>query len=58
MVRLRASLCGDGRDGRDFEARSAGAGADLPSGTVTFLLADIERPTRPWETVLDAMEVS
>jgi predicted ATPase/class 3 adenylate cyclase len=29
--------------------------ADLPSGTVTFLLTDIEGSTRLWETVPDAM---
>ena len=34
------------------------AGADLPTGTVTFLLTDIEGSTRLWETVPDAMEVA
>ena len=29
---------------------------DLPTGTVTFLLTDIEGSTRLWETVPDAME--
>jgi predicted ATPase/class 3 adenylate cyclase len=29
---------------------------DLPTGTVTFLLTDIESSTRLWETVPDAME--
>jgi hypothetical protein len=57
MVRLQASVCGDGQDGCDLDARSAGAGADLLSGTVTFLLTDIEGSTRLWETVPDAMEV-
>jgi predicted ATPase/class 3 adenylate cyclase len=32
--------------------------ANLPTGTVTFLLTDIERSTRLWETVPDAMEVA
>ena len=32
--------------------------ADLPAGTVTFLLTDIEGSTRLWETVPDAMEVA
>jgi predicted ATPase/class 3 adenylate cyclase len=31
-------------------------GAELPTGTVTFLLTDIEGSTRLWETVPDAME--
>jgi Domain of unknown function (DUF4062)/Adenylate and Guanylate cyclase catalytic domain len=39
------------------EASPAGPGeADLPAGTVTFLLTDIEGSTRLWETVPDAME--
>jgi len=33
-------------------------GAELPAGTVTFLLTDIEGSTRLWETVPDAMEVA
>jgi class 3 adenylate cyclase len=41
---------------------SAGAGepgeAELPAGTVTFLLTDIEGSTRLWEAVPDAMEVA
>ena len=32
--------------------------ADLPAGTVTFLLTDIEGSTRLWETVPDAMEAA
>jgi predicted ATPase/class 3 adenylate cyclase len=32
--------------------------ADLPTGTVTFLLTDIEGSTRLWETVPEAMEVA
>ena len=34
------------------------AEADLPVGTVTFLLTDIEGSTRLWETAPDAMEVA
>jgi predicted ATPase/class 3 adenylate cyclase len=34
------------------------AEADLPAGTVTFLLTDIERSTRLWETAPEAMEVA
>ncbi|HXZ73851.1 MAG TPA: DUF4062 domain-containing protein, partial [Streptosporangiaceae bacterium] len=37
----------------------AGPGeAELPAGTVTFLLTDIEGSTRLWETVPEAMEVA
>jgi len=39
-------------------AVSAGAETDLPAGTVTFLLTDIEGSTRLWETVPEAMEVA
>jgi predicted ATPase/class 3 adenylate cyclase len=51
-----------------FAGATAGAGAparlgepgeaDLPAGTVTFLLTDIEGSTRLWETVPEAMEVA
>jgi class 3 adenylate cyclase len=34
------------------------AGAELPTGTVTFLLTDIEGSTRLWEAVPDAMEMA
>jgi predicted ATPase/class 3 adenylate cyclase len=34
----------------------AGGGVELPAGTVTFLLTDIEGSTRLWETVPEAME--
>src|SRR5436189_6408886 len=41
---------------------SAGPGepgaAELPAGTVTFLLTDVEGSTRLWETVPEAMEVA
>src|SRR5215831_16116233 len=33
-------------------------GPELPTGTVTFLLTDIEGSTRLWESVPDAMEVA
>src|SRR5262249_58198106 len=33
-----------------------GAQVELPAGTVTFLLTDIEGSTRLWETVPEAME--
>src|SRR5215471_3115636 len=33
-------------------------GSELPAGTVTFLLTDIEGSTRLWETLPDAMEVA
>jgi predicted ATPase/class 3 adenylate cyclase len=32
--------------------------ADLPAGTVTFMLTDIEGSTRLWETIPEAMEVA
>ena len=35
-----------------------GARVELPAGTVTFLLTDIEGSTRLWETVPEAMEVA
>jgi predicted ATPase/class 3 adenylate cyclase len=35
-----------------------GAEAELPAGTVTFLLTDIEGSTRLWEAVPEAMEVA
>src|SRR5262244_423685 len=35
-----------------------GAGAELPTGTVTFLFTDIEGSTRLWESVPEAMEVA
>ena len=33
-------------------------GADLPAGTVTFLLTDVEGSTRLWETAPEAMEMA
>jgi predicted ATPase/class 3 adenylate cyclase len=41
-----------------FAGAAAGAGAELPAGTVTFVLTDIEGSTRLWETVPEAMEVA
>jgi predicted ATPase/class 3 adenylate cyclase len=41
-----------------FAGAAIGRGAELPAGTVTFLLTDIEGSTRLWETVPDAMETS
>jgi class 3 adenylate cyclase len=41
------------------DVSAAGPGeADLPTGTVTFLLTDIEGSTRLWESVPDAMELA
>jgi class 3 adenylate cyclase len=47
----------------DIPRRSAAGpgepdGAELPAGTVTFLLTDIEGSTRLWETGPEAMEVA
>jgi class 3 adenylate cyclase len=36
----------------------AGGGAELPAGTVAFLLTDIEGSARLWESVPDAMEIA
>src|SRR6201981_3516071 len=42
-----------------FQGTAIGtAEAELPAGTVTFLLTDIEGSTRLWESVPDAMEVA
>src|SRR6266516_2267939 len=41
-----------------FAGAAISIGAELPAGTVTFLLTDIEGSTRLWETVPDAMEVA
>jgi predicted ATPase/class 3 adenylate cyclase len=41
-----------------FAGAAVGTGAELPAGTVTFLLTDIEGSTRLWETVPEAMEVA
>ena len=41
-----------------FAGAAVSIGAELPAGTVTFLLTDIEGSTRLWETVPDAMEVA
>jgi predicted ATPase/class 3 adenylate cyclase len=41
-----------------FAGAAVGADANLPAGTVTFLLTDIEGSTRLWESVPEAMEVA
>jgi hypothetical protein len=41
-----------------FASAAISIGAELPAGTVTFLLTDIEGSTQLWETVPDAMEVA
>ena len=41
-----------------FASAAISIGAELPAGTVTFLLTDIEGSTRLWETVPEAMEVA
>src|SRR5262249_10685707 len=41
-----------------FAGAAVSAGAELPAGTVTFLLTDIEGSTRLWESVPEAMEVA
>src|SRR5690348_10570867 len=41
-----------------FADAAISIGAELPTGTVTFLLTDIQGSTRLWETVPEAMEVA
>src|SRR6266576_3337630 len=41
-----------------FAGAAISIGAELPAGTVTFLLTDIEGSTRLWETVPHGMEVA
>jgi predicted ATPase/class 3 adenylate cyclase len=41
-----------------FAGGAVGSGAELPAGTVTFVLTDIEGSTRLWESVPEAMEVA
>jgi predicted ATPase/class 3 adenylate cyclase len=56
-VLLSESFAGAAAGGETSPGELAGsAGSDLPAGTVTFLLTDIEGSTRLWETVPEAME--
>jgi class 3 adenylate cyclase len=41
-----------------FAGAAIGSGAELPAGTVTFLLTDIEGSTRLWESMPEAMEAA
>jgi class 3 adenylate cyclase len=41
-----------------FAGAASSIGAELPAGTVTFLLTDIEGSTRLWETAPEAMETA
>jgi predicted ATPase/class 3 adenylate cyclase len=41
-----------------FADAAISIGAELPAGTVTFLLTDIQGSTRLWETVPEAMEAA
>src|SRR5690349_13356142 len=41
-----------------FAGAAVSIGAELPAGTVTFVLTDIEGSTRLWETVPEAMEAA
>ena len=61
-VLLRESFA-DATVGIDMPRRSAAGpgepdGAELPVGTLTFLLTDIEGSTRLWEAEPEAMEVA
>jgi len=58
-VLLSESFAGVGAGTAALPAGPREAGeAEMPSGTVTFLLTDIEGSTRLWETVPEAMEVA
>ncbi len=61
-VLLSESFAGAAFGGAAPGVLSAGTGertgVELPAGTVTFLLTDIEGSTRLWETVPEAMEVA
>ena len=52
------AAAGAGAPGLSPAGPGEGAEAELPAGTVTFLLTDIEGLTRLWETVPEAMEVA
>ena len=59
MVLVRDSSGGPTASAGAAAASPAGSGeAELLTGTVTFLLTDIEGSTRLWEVVPDAMEVA
>jgi predicted ATPase/class 3 adenylate cyclase len=57
-VLLSESFAGAALSTEASPARSGEPGEELPAGTVTFLLTDIEGSTRLWESVPDAMEVA
>jgi class 3 adenylate cyclase len=61
-VLLSESFAGTAASAAAPSASPAGPGeaaeADVPGGTVTFLLTDIEGSTRLWESVPEAMEVA
>jgi class 3 adenylate cyclase len=59
---LSESFAGAAADAGEAGVSPGGPGepaeAELPAGTVTFLLTDIEGSTRLWETVPEAMEAA
>ena len=57
-ILLSESFAGAAASAGTQDVSSAGTGQELPAGTVTFLLTDIEGSTRLWETAPDAMEVA
>jgi predicted ATPase/class 3 adenylate cyclase len=58
-VLLSESFAGSAAGTGVLARSSSGPGeAELPTGTVTFLLTDIEGSTQLWETVPEAMEVA
>jgi len=57
-VLLSESFAGAAGAGAPGVSPGEDGGADLPAGTVTFMLTDIEGSTRLWETVPEAMEAA
>src|SRR5215472_4120353 len=57
-VLLSESFAGAAGTGAPGASPGGPGETDLPAGTVTFLLTDIEGSTRLWETVPEAMEVA
>src|SRR6516162_9205449 len=57
-VLLSESFAGAAASAQASSAGPGEPGEELPAGTVTFLLTDIEGSTRLWESVPDAMEVA
>ena len=57
-VLLSESFAGTAAGAEATAGAGAPAGEELPAGTVTFLLTDIEGSTRLWESVPESMELA